>query len=51
MPLVLNANGSVDDYNVVHGRLWIGQIYRPKAAFRAEAQWLWALNGVPECPD
>jgi hypothetical protein len=51
MPLVLNANGSVDDYNVVHGQLRIGQIYRRKAALRAEAQRLWALNGVPECPD
>jgi hypothetical protein len=51
MPLVLNANGSVDDYNVVHGQLRIGQIYRRKAALRAEAEWLWALNGVPECPD
>ena len=51
MPLVLNANESVDDYNVVHGQLRIGQIYRRKAALRAEAEWLWALNGVPECPD
>ena len=53
MPLVLdpNTNGSVDDYNVLHGQLQIGQIYRRTAALRAEAQWLWALNGVPECPD
>jgi hypothetical protein len=25
-----------------------GQIRRRKAAIRPEAQWLWALNGVPE---
>src|SRR5580704_3169544 len=51
MSLVPNANGPVDDYNVVHGQLRIGQIYRRQAALRAEAQWLWALNGAPECPD
>jgi hypothetical protein len=35
----------------MHGELEIGQIYRRKAALRAEAQWLWALNGVPSGPD
>jgi hypothetical protein len=28
-----------------------GQIYKRKAALRPEAQWLWALNGVPTAPD
>jgi hypothetical protein len=48
MPLVLNANlERVDDYRVMHGKLEVGQIYKRKAALRVEAQWLWALNGVP----
>jgi hypothetical protein len=45
MPLVLEANPeTVDDYRVMHGKLEVGQIYKRKAALRAEAQWLWALN-------
>jgi hypothetical protein len=49
MPLVLNPKaGAADDYNVLHGELQIGQIYKRKAAIRPETQWLWALNGVPE---
>jgi hypothetical protein len=53
MPLELkpSTNGSEDDYSVMHGQLQIGQIYRRTIALRAEAQWLWALNGVPECPN
>jgi hypothetical protein len=31
--------------------LKVGQIYRRKAALRPEAQWLWALNGVPAGSD
>ena len=41
----------VDDYHVLDGELRVGQIYKRKAAIRPEAQWLWALNGVPEGPD
>jgi hypothetical protein len=53
MPLVLkpNTNGSADDYNVLHGELQIGQIYKRQAALTPGTQWLWALNGVPECPE
>ena len=35
---------------MLHGELQVGQIYKRKAAIRPEAQWLWALNGVPESP-
>jgi hypothetical protein len=53
MPLVLksNTNGSADDYNVLHGELQIGQIYKRQAALTPGTRWLWALNGVPECPE
>jgi hypothetical protein len=52
MSLVLNPKaGATDDYDVMHGELQVGQIYKRKAAIRPEAQWLWALNGVPEYPD
>jgi hypothetical protein len=46
-----NEDGSADDYNVFHGDLRIGQIYKRKAALRPEAQWLWVMNGLPECPN
>jgi hypothetical protein len=52
MSLVLKAVAEVtDDYHVMHGELTVGQIYKRKAALRAEAQWLWALNGVPIASD
>ena len=52
MSLVLKASGEADDdYQVTHGDLKVGQIYRRKAALRPEAQWLWALNGVPAGSD
>ena len=52
MSLVLKAGvGVTDDYHVMHGELQVGQIYKRKAALRAEAQWLWALNGVPTASD
>jgi hypothetical protein len=53
MPLLLkpNANGAADDYRVLHAELEVGQIYKRKVALRPEAQWLWALSGVPECPN
>jgi hypothetical protein len=38
---------ATDEYHVMHGELQVGQIYKRKAALRPEAQWLWALNGVP----
>jgi hypothetical protein len=50
MSLVLKPSGSADDYHVLHGELQVGQIYRRKVALRPEAQWLWALNGVPHGP-
>jgi hypothetical protein len=42
--------GSAEEFHVLHGELQIGEIYRRKAALRSDAQWLWALNGVPEGP-
>ena len=39
-----NEDGSADDYNVIHGDLRIGQIYKRKAALKPETQWVWALN-------
>ena len=52
MPLVVKPKGeeSEDDYRVLHGELEVGQIYKRKISLRPEAQWLWALNGVPEGP-
>jgi hypothetical protein len=51
MSLVLNPKAdAADDYNVLHGELQVGQIYKRKAAIRPESQWLWALNGVPQGP-
>ena len=52
MSLVLKAGPEAnDDYHVMHGELKVGQIYKRKAALRPEAQWLWALNGVPTASD
>jgi hypothetical protein len=52
MSLVLKAGAeATDDYHVMHGELKVGQIYKRQAALRPEAQWLWALNGVPTAPD
>jgi hypothetical protein len=45
-----SGDGSADAYLVLHGELQIGQIYKRKAALRSDAQWLWALNGIPEAP-
>ena len=53
MAIMLKADSAAfaDDYQVLHGELRIGQIYKRKVDLRPEAQWLWALNGVPECPN
>ena len=51
MALRLNARAeSLDEHDVFHGQLLIGNIYKRKAALRPEAQWLWALNGVSGGP-
>jgi hypothetical protein len=50
MSLLLKPSGSEDDYLVLLGELQVGQIYQRKVALRPEAQWLWALNGVPQGP-
>jgi hypothetical protein len=44
------GDGSVDELLVLHGELQIGQIYKRRVALRPDAQWLWALNGIPEVP-
>jgi hypothetical protein len=52
MPLFLvPSDDSLGDRKVLHGQLVVGQIYRRSAALRAETQWLWALNGVPDGPE
>jgi hypothetical protein len=52
MSLVLKPNSAAEDnYHVMHGELQVGQLYKRKAAIRPEAQWLWALNGLPSRPD
>ncbi len=45
-----NTDGSVEDYNVFHRTLRVGQIYNRGAALRPETQWIWTLNGVPDGP-
>lgn len=52
MSLVLKPRAdTTDDYHLMHGEMQIGQIYKREAAIRPEAQWLWALNGVPSVSD
>jgi hypothetical protein len=48
MSLVLKPHkeGGPDDYQVTHGELEVGRIYRRTAALRPDSQWLWALNGI-----
>jgi hypothetical protein len=50
MSLVLKPSSSEDTYDVLHGELQVGQIYKRKVALRPESQWVWALNGVPQGP-
>jgi hypothetical protein len=52
MSLVLNtiADSSTEDYQVLHGQLQVGRIYKRKITLRPGSEWLWALNGVPEDP-
>jgi hypothetical protein len=45
-----SKDGTPDDFHVMHGGLRVGDIYKRQAAHRAETQWLWALNGVPDGP-
>src|ERR1700712_4909342 len=51
MSLVLrqNADGTAE-YQVFHGVLEVGQIYKRKVSLRPTTEWLWALNGVPISP-
>jgi hypothetical protein len=50
MALVLrpNTEDSPENFDVLHGELRIGRIYKRKISLRPETQWLWALDGVPE---
>jgi hypothetical protein len=52
MSLVLDANAdaSADDYQVLHGQLLVGRIYKRKVTLIPGSEWMWALNGVPEGP-
>jgi hypothetical protein len=52
MSLVLNriADTSTEDYQVLHGQLQVGRIYKRKITLQPGSEWLWALNGVPEGP-
>jgi hypothetical protein len=47
LTLKLIADSSAEDFHVMHGELRIGQIYKRKVSLRPDAQWLWALNGLP----
>jgi hypothetical protein len=59
MPLTLRpgslgrppAMAEYPDYDVMHGGLRVGRIYRSYAATRSDIEWLWALNGVHGPPD
>jgi hypothetical protein len=46
-----DASARPDDYLLMHGRLPVGRICRRHSAFRADANWLWTLNGVIGGPD
>jgi hypothetical protein len=52
MSLVLdpNADASANDYQVLHGQLRVGRIYKRKVTLISGSEWMWALNGVPEGP-
>ena len=52
MALVLqpNADGSPDDYHVLHGRWQVGRIYKRRDALRPETQWLWSISGIYRAP-
>jgi hypothetical protein len=43
--------GKYPDYEVMHGGLRVGRIYRQTAATSAETEWLWAINGVHGPPE
>jgi hypothetical protein len=43
-----NADGSTGDYDVLHGSLRVGQIYKRAAAHRPDTEWTWVFNGVSE---
>jgi hypothetical protein len=46
-----NPDGSPDEYQVMHGALRVGRIYKRKSVIRTETQWLWSFNpslGGPE---
>jgi hypothetical protein len=43
-----NADGSPGDYDVFHGALRVGQIYKRAAAHRPDTEWMWVFNGVPD---
>jgi hypothetical protein len=52
MSLVMkpHSEGKPDDYQVTHGALEIGRIYKRSAAHRPDTEWLWVFNGVPFQP-
>jgi hypothetical protein len=52
MCLMLNPIADAPDhYHVFRGDLQVGEIYKRKGAIRPEAQWLWALIGMPKDSD
>ena len=52
MTLLLHpsADGSPGEYDVFHGALRVGQIYKRAAAHRPDTEWTWIFNGVPDGP-
>ena len=51
MPLEQQQNlDGPGDFNIMHGELLVGRIYKRAGTSSIGAEWLWALNGVPEGP-
>jgi hypothetical protein len=46
-----SAASDEDDYLLVHGNLPVGRICKRQSAFRADAKWLWTLNGIIGGPE
>ncbi len=45
-----NADGSPGDYDVFHGGLRVGQIYKRVAAHSPETEWTWVFDCVRDSP-
>jgi hypothetical protein len=50
LKLQRRPDGAIDEYDVSHGRLPVGRLYKRTASARPGAEWIWALNGVTGLP-